>query len=241
MTKEDLDALSWIVVDGVADGNSTTLCVGEDRPAILTMVGVVNKEGTCVAPHGQYQGPTKSTPSLEEVRLTICLARPPREMQPFSVHFTSGLRMLQYIIGKKRSTAIGWKVGGISGGDFWGRPMDIKSITFSHNLFRPVDKGDFPFMDRDFTDRYKVGATSGWVVLPSAEQELRRIIACRSHKVQPVAARGRHGDLISPADLPSALRPGVLVQISFSLSHRAIPDLKIDKFSLIMQSVSVIV
>ncbi|KAJ8086583.1 hypothetical protein PM082_005406 [Marasmius tenuissimus] len=155
MNAEDIEHFRWLRLR--SEDKVATLCInGSVTPAVLTMVGVVDKDGTSVAPHGTYTRPTRQTPSLLDVRLTVSLVKPSSKMSPFHSCFVTGLRVIESLIGLQCNKTVGWKTSGLSAVDLWRRPNDVHTIIFTHKLFEPVEEGDFPFLEKEYMDHHKV-------------------------------------------------------------------------------------
>ncbi|KAL0571198.1 hypothetical protein V5O48_010763 [Marasmius crinis-equi] len=209
----------------------------DEEPATFTIAGLVKQSGTCVQPHARYSQPSPSTPSLTDAQLKIRLTRPD---WPFSRDFDEAMDTINWWIGQQCNKDIGWSVRGLTCGDAWRTPGQIKSLQLRHRLFEKVEAGDFPLLDTNFTRPHTKFSIAGWQVLPEAGDELESMIALRRHKVRPLPALDIHGVRILPEVCPEVIRDGALVEVGFSLHHSLDEGFRLDEFIGDIQSVRVL-
>ncbi|KAL0565935.1 hypothetical protein V5O48_016086 [Marasmius crinis-equi] len=209
-------ALTWSASELDISTLSITDGIGGQNPvhAVFTTVGVVAAcPNNVTTVDAKYKGPSLAVQSLSEARLRLTLEGGGLPLEALRT-FKRGLAGLDRLIQDCPKAPHQFKSVGIL--------KASRRLELHHNLFQKTDLGDFPFMDRDFTDRYKRNATAGWPVLPEAEAELREIVLARTHKVSPLCVL-KHGLLMSPDRWSTELSTGVVVEADFTISLRVDP------------------
>ncbi|KAL0576146.1 hypothetical protein V5O48_005837 [Marasmius crinis-equi] len=217
--------------------DATLWSTEDDKPATLSVVGTVSRDGTCVQPHARYRQPSPSVPSLSDAQLRIRLIRPDK---PFSRDFVDSIDTISWWIEQQCCKDIGWTVKGVTRGDSWRSPGKIKSLQFEHRLFEKVVPGDFPLLDKSFTEPWMKFSIAGWPVLPEAAEEHESMVASRRHKVCPLPATDEHGVRLLPSEWPRIICDNALVEISFCLHHTIDREFRCDHFTGIIDSVRVL-
>ncbi|KAL0571775.1 hypothetical protein V5O48_010187 [Marasmius crinis-equi] len=200
----------WTTVDNGFSTLTTLNDTDTPSPAIFTVLGSIESSPRHVAAvHGNYRCPTLAVPSLTEARLFLTLGGKGLS-QGEGKRFEQSLSFLDKVLGSCSAASEHLKSVGI---------RKETRLEMEHRLFQKVEDGDFPFMHRDFEDRYKRNGTAGWPVLPEAEAELHEVVYSRSHKVAPLPVL-KHGVMIPPDMWAAELRPGTVVEVDFSITLR---------------------